>query len=542
MALMALRQMPGAWSPPSRWQRPAWHPPATGRQVRTLYIPGQSYVLEAGAAVQQGAVAATGVGKAATASAGGAVKSKALFIGGSTAAGYLGARDFLRDHLGAGAGSSGPTVDSATAAASGATWGAVSQTPLSAAGYVKSGILATGAVVKGGAATVGAGTAALYVKARGLLTGADEVLPPPPTHGVSPSVPMEPEDLAALYPSATLADTIFERVDSVLNWFTIPSLNPLYYVAALITWIHGSVGLPWWGALLAIAFVFRSCMIGPMIFAQKYLAMKNKIETDPETAALTKQSMALKANTKENTKLRTKLDAQKKDLAARICPDYKAWKWLAPYGVNLVGWSSMFWAVRGILKDNPSLKEGGALWFRDLTQADPYFVLPLFSWMMQGLAAEISFARNPSTTGNMNQDNTKVMMRIGTHGMLFVLSFVVGSQMAAGIVLFWVTNATFAVLQNLILYNPRFRKWMKIPDARPIVKELRKSDFPQEPRPLMLSDGTVRAAVPIPVREKEQRQLLAARNQRFEPPPPPPFVGPRPVRESHRRPRHPAVA
>lgn len=31
-----------------------------------------------------------------------------------------------------------------------------------------------------------------------------------------------------------------------------------------------------------------------------------------------------------------KLDAQKKDLAARICPDYKAWKWLAPYGVNFV--------------------------------------------------------------------------------------------------------------------------------------------------------------------------------------------------------------
>jgi len=52
----------------------------------------------------------------------------------------------------------------------------------------------------------------------------------------------------------------------------------------------------------------------------------------------------------------------------------------------------MFWAVRGILKDNPSLKEGGALWFRDLTQADPYFVLKLATICTLLLVLVISIA------------------------------------------------------------------------------------------------------------------------------------------------------
>lgn len=35
--------------------------------------------------------------------------------------------------------------------------------------------------------------------------------------------------------------------------------------------------------------------------------------------------------------------------------------------------------IRNMAEKVPSFKEGGALWFTDLTTADPYFILPIMS-------------------------------------------------------------------------------------------------------------------------------------------------------------------
>eukprot|EP00668_Euglena_longa_P031532 GGOE01040756.1.p1 GENE.GGOE01040756.1~~GGOE01040756.1.p1 ORF type:complete len:513 (-),score=153.63 GGOE01040756.1:207-1745(-) len=446
--------------------------PLRRNQVRFLSIPGQEYVVAGAAMAKKGTIAAAGVVKQATLAGASGVKSGAIVVGSAVKSGTL-----------------------ATGSA------------------VKSGTLATGSAIKSGAAYVGAGAVAGYAKVAGWLQPKDEVLPGPQLTGHPTGLlPPDVED----FPEPEFS--IFETVD---DWFmSIPSFNPMYYLSAGITGLHTAVGLPWWLSFFAVAFTFRLVMLVPMIISQKQLALKTCFESEPEVVEINKRLGTLKANTKENAALRTKLDAQKKDLNARLYPSYSTWKWVVPYGVNALTWGSIFYAVRGIIQSNPTVKDGGILWFENLAEVDPMYLLPLASWLMQGTAAEINYARNPNQMGSISQDTSKTMLRVGLHCMLFFFSFFVGARMPAGIVIFWVTTASFAVVQNLILFNPSFRKWYGIPDRKPKLTELKKEDYNHPPSPTTIR-GTNFKAIDLPVyHPTKEKQTAVAHRVAFKPPQP----------------------
>eukprot|EP00667_Euglena_gracilis_P008443 EG_transcript_8552 len=451
-------------------------------QVRFITFPGQDYVVAGAALAKKGTVAAAGAVKQAAVAGASGVKSGAVVAAGAVKSSTL------------------------------ATVGAVKTGTVATVGAVKGGTLAAGSAVKSGAVYVGAGATAGYAKLAGWLGPKDEVLPGPQLTG--PPEGLLPPGLEE-FPEPEFS--IFETVD---DWFmSIPSFNPMYYLSAGITGLHTAVGLPWWLSLFAVAFTFRLAMLVPMIISQKQLALKTCFESEPEVVEVNKRLAALKANTKENAALRTKLDAQKKDLNARLYPQYATWKWALPYGVNAITWGSIFYSVRKIIQENPTVKDGGILWFQDLSQVDPLYLLPLMSWVMQGTAAEINYARNPSQMGSLSQDTTRTMLRVGLHCMLFFFSFFVGARMPSGIIIFWVTTASFAVLQNLILFNPSFRKWYGIPDRKPKLSELKKADYGHPPSPTTIQDAGFKA-IDLPVHSPaKEKQTTVAHRVAFKPTP-----------------------
>jgi YidC/Oxa1 family membrane protein insertase len=50
---------------------------------------------------------------------------------------------------------------------------------------------------------------------------------------------------------------------------------------------------------------------------------------------------------------------------------------------------SFFFAIRNMAEKVPSFKEGGALWFTDLTTPDSFFILPVMSGLATLLTVEV---------------------------------------------------------------------------------------------------------------------------------------------------------
>ena len=416
---------------------------------------------------------------------------------------------------------------------SSASYGHVKDGTLASAGYVKEGALIAGGGIKAGTvagwqaikgntvagwvkpgiAYMGAGAAASYSQAKSMLGyGEGESLPSPPGEHRKVGMLVDEEMDEA---EAAFADDLsfFEIMDDYLN--LIPSFNPVYYVALAMSGVHG-FGIPWWGTFLCIAIPYRLLMLPAMVTANKYMAIRTVLETTPKVAEVNRQLANLKADTKENNKLRTMLQAQKTDLQKAEFPHYHWWKFAAPYAVNAIGWMSIFLGARRLIGDDPTMTEGGLFWFTDMTVPDPYFLLPGLSWTLQMTAAEIGFRRNPQSKAS--SDQTRIMTRFGMHGFLAVFTLGFGSMMPSGIMLFWCTTAFFTVCQNLVVWNPTFRKWFEIPDRKEITKELKKYDFPSPVVPKTIADPMTQALT-LPADEKAQRctTTVGGRARRFNP-------------------------
>lgn len=111
----------------------------------------------------------------------------------------------------------------------------------------------------------------------------------------------------------------------------------------------------------------------------------------------------------------------------------------------------------------PSLTVGGALWFSDLTEADPYFGLPIMCTAVTLAMVEygINLAGDAGPMPAERQNMTK-----GLKWLLRGLAFMfipAGSYVAAGTAVLWVSNTAFGVVQGLVLRNPGFRKRVGLP-------------------------------------------------------------------------------
>jgi YidC/Oxa1 family membrane protein insertase len=87
----------------------------------------------------------------------------------------------------------------------------------------------------------------------------------------------------------------------------------------------------------------------------------------------------------------------------------------------------------------PSFHEGGILWFQNLSDADPYFILPVLSALTMLAATEI-------TSKNIDPQQRWLMRLLPIGITIFLWSF------PAGLFVYWITSNLVTLTQNYLIY------------------------------------------------------------------------------------------
>jgi YidC/Oxa1 family membrane protein insertase len=127
----------------------------------------------------------------------------------------------------------------------------------------------------------------------------------------------------------------------------------------------------------------------------------------------------------------------------------------APLLVQAPVFISFFFAIRNMSVGVPSFREGGALWFRDLSVADPTYVLPLLSSLTFLASVEL----NPPNP----QQNTPAM-KWGMRGLAAAMVPLTAS-FPQGVFVYWVTTNAFSFAQARALKVPALKALAGIPDV-----------------------------------------------------------------------------
>ena len=119
---------------------------------------------------------------------------------------------------------------------------------------------------------------------------------------------------------------------------------------------------------------------------------------------------------------------------------------------------SFFFALKHMSVSYPSFKTGGALWFTDLSVADPLYLLPTVSALSMLAAIELG-----ADTGQAMAQQ-KASMKLFFRGFsLFMVPSLIMAGIPNGVFMYWITANGFSLAQVLILQIPGVKQVLGIP-------------------------------------------------------------------------------
>ena len=150
--------------------------------------------------------------------------------------------------------------------------------------------------------------------------------------------------------------------------------SPIGLLQSSMEFFNSSLGLPWWGAIVASTLCLRVLFIPLNIYIRKNAVRLNNINPEVEKFK-DKMNLYLTVGKTELANLeRRKMNAVFKKHGAR--PILSVIPMLFQGGIFL----SFFVAIRRMVNAPVvGMMNGGALWFTDLTVPDPAYVLPIIS-------------------------------------------------------------------------------------------------------------------------------------------------------------------
>jgi YidC/Oxa1 family membrane protein insertase len=216
-------------------------------------------------------------------------------------------------------------------------------------------------------------------------------------------------------------------VDFFQNLFS-PIVNVL---GAVLLYLHG-YGLPWWLSIVVLTVIVRALLF-------------------PLTVKQVKSMRAMQELKPEMDKVRAKYTNNRQKQQEEMMKLYQE-RGVNPLGgclpilVQMPIFIGIFYVIRefggafGTEPSQPTFTTGGILWFKDLSAADPYFLLPIISAVTMLLSMEIT---------NKNIDpQQRWLMRILPIGITFFLL-----RFPAGLFVYWITSNLVTLVQNYAIYN-----------------------------------------------------------------------------------------
>ncbi|CAE6417882.1 unnamed protein product [Rhizoctonia solani] len=277
-------------------------------------------------------------------------------------------------------------------------------------------------------------------------------------------------------------------------------LWPSGWVQTSLEFLHVQTGLPWWASILVLTAIVRTSLLPLNLGLVGNASRLARVQ--PQLAVLTEQ-------------IKRARDAG--DSAALQHAGFKAQKLLESGGANpfkgLLGplvqmpvALAFFFGIRNICTAGlPSLKTGGIGWFTDLTLADPTWALPILSSASMLILLETSAIEAQSGAAG----HTRNFFRV-----LSLLTIPIVSYLPSGVLVYFVANGAFMLIQNTLVKIPAIRKRYNIvdkPAPPPGAKVTKSPTFADSLR--ALKDGVKEAAS----KAREQQEAEARARARANP-------------------------
>ena len=202
--------------------------------------------------------------------------------------------------------------------------------------------------------------------------------------------------------------------------------SPLTNIFGGILEFFYSLGIPWWLGIVLLTAIVRSLLF-------------------PLTAKQVKSMRAMQDLKPEMDKLKAKYKDNKQKQQEEIMKLYQE-RQVNPLGgclpilVQMPIFITMYYVIRSFDQTHPSFASGGILWFKDLTVADPYYILPI-------LSAVTMFAATQFTSSNIDPQQRWLMRLLPVGFTLFLLRF------PAGLFMYYLTTNLVTLLQNYLIYK-----------------------------------------------------------------------------------------
>ncbi|CAL8327593.1 unnamed protein product [Lota lota] len=281
----------------------------------------------------------------------------------------------------------------------------------------------------------------------------------PPTPGASP-IGMQADPTLLIPPPAggQLAEASLPTAAEVLQLAAEPSLvelglashTPVGFIQSVLEFMHMDLGLPWWGAIVAGTVLARLAVFPVIVKGQREAAKLNNVM--PEMTRLTGRMTEAKqsGNKFEFSKAYTDLTLFQKKHDVNPLRGF-----LVPL-VQAPVFISFFIALRKMAYlPVPSLQTGGALWFPDLTMADPFYLLPI------AVTGTMFFILELGAESGIDNPNMRAMKTVFRIMPFVILPLTINFPTA--VFTYWLTSNSFSLCQVALLRHPWVREKLSIP-------------------------------------------------------------------------------
>jgi YidC/Oxa1 family membrane protein insertase len=207
-------------------------------------------------------------------------------------------------------------------------------------------------------------------------------------------------------------------------------------VVAVLGWVllffHQNLGLSWWVSIVLLTIVVRTVLFPLTIKQVKNMRAMQDLKPDMDRIRA-----QFRDNRQRQQEEMMKLYQERKVNPIGGC---------LPLLVQMPIIIGIFYVIRhfggafGTEPEYPSFATGGILWFRDLSAADPYYLLPI-------LSAVTMFAASLITVKNMDPQQRILMLSLPPVITIFMINF------PAGLFVYWITSNLVTLVQNYLIYN-----------------------------------------------------------------------------------------
>eukprot|EP00045_Choanoeca_perplexa_P007019 m.61612 g.61612 ORF g.61612 m.61612 type:complete len:410 (-) comp13892_c0_seq2:73-1302(-) len=255
-------------------------------------------------------------------------------------------------------------------------------------------------------------------------------------------------------PSTTTTDTALAIVDNTVHIGEVVDaglggMTPVGLVQQLVEFTSAMGGLPWVGGIVATTVLMRTIML-PVVFG----SMRNNtklMNLQPEMQLHSGRMRECQTRNDHEGASRAAANLQALFKEHNVHP----LKGLLPLVLQAPVFISFFMALRGMATlPLESMQHGGALWFPDLTAADPYYILPVTASLTMLATIELG-----SEGVKQQNSNMKNIFRVLSVAMLPVtISF------PTAIFVYWCTANFFSLGQVALLKIPGLKGALGIPE------------------------------------------------------------------------------